>query len=86
LYKHNDKSKSKLVFEEFTINKKENQFLQQLIKQLNNNKLKLDECKQLLAKANFLVPKLCCGDYICKQLSGKIPLVKKYYINTKYRI
>lgn len=62
MYKHNDKSKSKLVFDSFTINKKENQFLQQLIKQLNNNKLKLDECKQLLSKANFLVPNRCCGD------------------------
>lgn len=52
----------KLVLEEFRTDHREKSFLKQLVAKLNTGKLSLNECKNLLDKANFLVSKHCSSD------------------------
>lgn len=63
LYNINDKKRPKnLVINSKYNNIEDYHFLRKLIYELNNNKLDIDQCKEYLTKANFLVSKRCSMD------------------------
>lgn len=79
---HSNIKNYKTELQKFNNNHIDENLLKLVQKQLKSDSYSINDTRQLLVNANFVVPKKVSNAYLYDQLIGKIPLVKKDIFKT----